>query len=225
MGLSSVCWRRDVIRQLLLSLAASAAAAAPLAPAGAAPPSVAGVYEAGRCMVAGDRRAAVALVRALPLDGQVADLSALRGSAADCAGPAQGASAMLVRGAIAQALFFRDFRVFGREPRTETGLIDLGLPTESSPGGTRSVELYRWADCVVRNDGAGTQRLLVSAVGSGEENAAIAGLQTYMSACMRGGPQLQVRASEVRSVFAQSAYHAMYRYWTGRLEDAGGRRN
>jgi hypothetical protein len=212
-----------VIRQLILSLAAAAAAAPP---AGAAAPSVAGVYEAGRCLVASDRRAAVALIRTLPLDGPVADLSTLRGSAArGCAEPAQGAPAMLVRGAIAQALFLRDFRAFGREPRTENGLVDLNLPIESSPGGTRSVELYRWADCVVRNDSAGTQRLLVSAIGSGEEDTAIAGLQAYMSACMRGGSQLQVRASEVRSVFAQSAYHTMYRYWTGQLEDGSGRRN
>jgi hypothetical protein len=216
-----------MMKALVLSLAASAgiAVSAP-APAAPAPAPAAGVYEAGRCMVASDRRAAVALILALPLDGREADLSTLRGTGAGtCAEGAQGASAMVVRGAIAQALFFRDFRAFGRQPRTETGLIDLGLPIESSPGGTRSVELYRWADCVVRNDIAGTQRLLVSAIGSGEEDAAIAGLQTYMSACMRVGSLLQVRASEVRSVFAQSAYHTMYRYWTGRLEDGGGRPN
>ena len=201
----------------VVSLAAAGSLAAIPVPAFAAPASVARVYEAGRCMVSRDRRAAAALIRALPLDGRVADLSSLRGSARDCAGGAQGAPAMLVRGAIAQALFLRDFRDFGREPRTETGLVDLNLPVESSVGGTRSVELYRWGDCVVRNDAAGTRRLLLSPIGSGEEDAAIAGLQTYMSACMRAGSQLQVRQSELRSVFAQSAYHVMYRYWTGQL--------
>lgn len=203
------------MKQILFCLAAAAALVS--APALAAP-SVAGVYEAGKCMVDRDRRAAAMLIRALPLDGGVADLSALQGSrAGGCAGAAQGASAMLVRGAIAQALFLRDFRSFGREPSMQIALVNLDLPVESSPGGTRSVELYRWADCVVRNDAAGTQRFLLSTIGSGEEDAAIAALQTYMSACMRAGSQLEVRASEVRSVFAQSAYHAMYRYWTGQL--------
>ena len=216
------------MKQVLFRLAAagSVAAASAPAPALAAPASVAGVYEAGRCMVSLDRRAAVVLIQALPLDGQAADLSALRGSAASgCAGGAKGASAMLVRGAIAQALFLRDFRAFGREPRVESGLVNLNLPVEPSAGGARSVELYRWADCVVRNDTAGTQRLLISTIGSGEESAAIAVLQAYMAACMRAGSQLEVRSSEVRSVFAQSAYHAMYRYWTGQLEDGGGSPN
>jgi|GEM_PF-3374157 len=213
------------MKQFLGSLALAGSALALPAPAIAAPASVAGVYEAGRCMVDRDRRAAIGLILALPLDGRAADLSSLSGSARDCAATAQGASAMLVRGAIAQALFLRDFRTFGREPRMTTSLINLALPVESSPSGTRSVELYRWGDCVVRNDGAGTQRLLLSTVGSADESAAIAGLQTYMSACMRAGSQLEVRASEVRSVFAQSAYHTMYRYWTGQLQAGGRGRN
>lgn len=214
------------MKRFVLALAGAGCLAAFPAPAFASQASVAGVYEAGRCMVDRDRRAAVGLIRALPLDGSVADLSALRGSGASaCAGAAEGASALLVRGAVAQALFLRDFRAFGREPRAASILVNLDLPVESSPGGARSVELYRWADCVVRNDSAGTQRLLTSVVGSADEAAAVAGLQAYMSACMRAGSELQVRASEVRSVFAQSAYHTMYRYWTGQLEDRGASRN
>jgi hypothetical protein len=206
------------MKALVLGLAAAAGAAASFTPAQAAP-TVAAVYESGRCMVQRDRRAAVTLILSLPSDNSIANLAPFRGA---CAG-AEGASAMLVRGAIAQALFLRDFRVFGREARAEVVLVNLGLPVESSVSGSRSNELYRWGDCVVRNDGAGLQRLLVSAVGSADESAAIAGLQTYMAACMRSGTQLEVRASELRSVLAQSAYHAMYRYSTGQLE-GGGRR-
>ena len=208
------------MKAFVLGLAATLGAAASSAPALAAP-TVAAVYESGRCMVQRDRRAAINLILTLPSDNSPANLSSL-GSA--CAG-AEGATAMLVRGAIAQALFLRDFRVFGREPRIEVTLVNLDLPVESSSSGSRSVELYRWGDCVVRNDGTGTQRLLLSAVSSADESAAIAGLQTYMAACMRSGTQLEVRASELRSVFAQSAYHAMYRYWTGQLEGGGRGRN
>lgn len=208
------------MKALVLGLAAAAGAAVSFSPAQAAP-TVAAVYESGRCMVQRNRRAAINLMLLLPSDNSIADLSSFGGG---CAG-AEGASAMVVRGAIAQALFLRDFRVFGREARQEVALVNLNLPIESSVSGSRSNELYRWGDCVVRNDGAGTQRLLASAVGSADQAAAIAGLQTYMEACMLGGTQLEVRASELRSVFAQSAYHVMYRYWTGQLEGVGRARN
>lgn len=208
------------MKALILCFGAAVCAAIPSVPAFAAP-TAAAVYDAGRCMVQRNRRAAVTLILALPSDNRPADLSSLGGA---CAG-AEGATAMVVRGAIAQALFLRDFRVFGREARPEVSLVNLNLPIESSLSGSRSTELYRWGDCVVRNDGAGIQQLLVSAVGSADERAAIAGLQTYMSACMRSGSQFGVRASELRSVLAQSAYHAMYRYSTGQLEAGGRPRN
>jgi hypothetical protein len=198
----------------VLSLAAAVCTAGAAAPAFGAPAAAAAVYEAGRCMVRRDPRAAAALILALPSDNSPADLSSLRGA---CAG-AEGATAMQVRGAIAQALFLRDFRVFGREPQPRAVLVNLALPVESSVGGTRSAALYRWGDCVVRNDGAGAQRFLVSALRSAEESAAIAGLQTYMQACLPADTEFQVRASELRGVLAQSAYHAMYRFWTGQLE-------
>ena len=104
-------------------------------------------------------------------------------------------------------------------------LVNLNLPIEASPGGPRTVELYRWSDCVVRNDLVATERLLRSAVGAADEAAALAALQTYMSACMRGGTQLTLRSSEVRSLFAQSAYFTMYRYWTGQLDGRSSRQN
>lgn len=203
---------------LSFSLAAAACIAGLAAPALAVAPSVAAVYDAGRCMVQRDRRASAALIQSLPLDGAAADLSALRDSdALGCLPAADGVSTMLLRGAIAQALFLRDFPHLGREPLMNVGLVNLSLPVEASPGGPRTVELYRWSDCVVRNDIDTTQRLLRSAIRSSDEAAAFVELQTYMSACMRGDTQLTVRSSEARSLFAQSAYFAMYRYWTGQI--------
>jgi hypothetical protein len=167
-------------------------------------------------MVQRDRRAAIALIRDLPFDNSQANLSTLRGSPAqDCAAGASGASALLVRGAIAQAMFQRDFRgAFGGEPRTGVQPVNMQLPIEAAPGG---VETYRWADCVVRNEPIGTEQLLRSYIGSGEEAAAISRLQPYMSACMADGAQLTVRLIDLRSLFAQGAYNGSYRYWTGQL--------
>jgi hypothetical protein len=208
------------MKRLVFSVVALGAMAAIPAPA-AATPSSAAVYEAGRCLVQQDRRSAVALMGSLPLGDGPADLSSVGRSGAGCVRGLAGAPAMLVRGGIAQALFLRDFGGFGRELRNDRNIFDLNLPVEGF--GTsldRTVHLYRWADCVVRNDSAGTERLLRSAIGTPAEREAVAALQTFMSSCMPVGTQLSVRAWEVRSVFAQSAYHTLFRYWTGQLQSA-----
>lgn len=207
------------MKQTFLLIAAAVVLVPGAAPATTA--STAGIFDAGRCMVQHDRRAAIALFRGLPLDNSQADLSALgRSRAQDCAGGVAGASAMMVRGAIAQALFVRDFRgAIGNDPRRGDPPADLGLADAVAVGGPPATEPYRWADCVVRNDPLSTERLLSSAIGSSFEAAAISGLRPYMSACMAMGAQISVRQSEMRSLFAQGAYHSSYRYWTGQLRN------
>ena len=206
-------------KALSRSFCAGLLAASPVPAVAAASSSE--VYDAGQCVVQQDRRAAIALMQSLPLDESPADSSALRGRAARCAGPLSGAPSMLVRGAIAQAMFLRDFGSFRRNPDSETSFINLNLPLQSSPAGSRAVELYRWADCVVRYDTATTERLLRTGVGSPEEGATIGELQNFMAACMPEGAELTVRPWELRSVFAQAAYHTLYRYWTGQLTARG----
>jgi hypothetical protein len=181
-------------------------------------PSIAQVYDAGRCFVAQDRRAAVGLLQSVPFDGQTADLSGLPRSLARCAQGLGTPAALHLRGAIAQALFFRDFGGFGLEPRRSAALVNLDLPVQDSEEGSRRSELYRWSDCVVRNDAPNVERLMESRVGSAAEASAIAALRNYMAACVPGGGQLTTQPSELRSVVAQSAYHSMYRYWTRDLQ-------
>jgi hypothetical protein len=209
-----------MMKRILLSFAAAALLAALPGPAPAAPSSSAAVYDAGRCIVSRDYNRALGLLLALPLDDQPADLGGLRGTAAEpCAADVAGASALTVRGALAQALFIRDFGSFGHDPRTNAHLINLNLPVQDdSRAGTRTLDLYRWGDCVVRNDPAATQRLLASANGSPEEGAAMTELGTFMVPCMPFGVHLTVQLREARAVFAQAAYHAMYRYATGQLQ-------
>ncbi|HEV2817508.1 MAG TPA: hypothetical protein VGW40_09860 [Allosphingosinicella sp.] len=208
-------------KQIILSVAVAALGAALPGPARAARNSPV-IYEAGRCIVAHDRGAANRLMARLPLDETEADLSGLRGEAAVCAARLAGAPSMQVRGALAQAMFMRDFGTIRRDADPRRGFINLNLPVQSSPAGTRAIELYRWADCVARNDSASTERLLRTEAGSAEEATAIEGLRNYMAACMPAGMQLEIRLWELRSVIAQSAYHTVYRYWTGQLEAARG---
>jgi len=181
-------------------------------------PTLRQIYEAGRCLVVTDRGMAVSLLQSLPMEEGDADLSQLPDRVARRCAPGLGNVASLhLRGAIAQALFFRDFRGFGEEPRRSAPLVNLNIPAQSSPPGTGMTELYRWADCVVRNDNSHSERLLSSTVGSRNEATAIDGLRAFMSACAPAGQQLSVRPSDLRSLVAQSAYASMYRYWTRQL--------
>lgn len=182
--------------------------------------SVRAIYDAGRCIVDGDRRAAVGLLRSVPIEADAIDLSTLPRSLVERCGESRLASAdpLLVRGAVAQALFFRDFGGIGIEPPRSVPLVNLDLPVQDSPPGTRTHELYRWADCVVRNDQTHSERLLASTVGSAAEEAVIRAMHNYMVACAPAEAVLTVEPAELRSLLAQSAYHSMYRYWTRQLE-------
>ena len=209
------------MRKAICSLLAAAAALAMPVPAAADDngDSVRDIYDAGRCLVDRDRRAAVGFLTAVPVDSETADLSQLPDSLAQrCAEGMNSAKTLLIRGAIAQALFFRDFGGFGLEPRRSAPLVNLDLPVQDSPEGSVRTELYRWSDCVVRNDATHTERLLSSPVGSRTEEAAIEGLRPYMAACAPAGSQLAVQPTELRSLLTQSAYHSMYRYWTNQLD-------
>ena len=196
-----------------------AAVAAISAPASASTDNAAldNLYDAGRCIVARDRGTAVNLLQTVPIDGDVADLSRVSGAAANCLDGLSSAEPLHLRGAIAQAMFFRDFGGFGLEPRRSAPLVNIAIPTQDSPGTTRSERLYSWADCVVRNDATRTETLLESDIGSRAEGAAVERLRSFMAACAGEGSQITVQPAELRSLLAQSAYNSMYRYWTDQL--------
>lgn len=176
------------------------------------------IYDAGRCMVTTDRRTTVSFLLSLPVEDGDADLSRLPSQLQRrCAQGLSNANALHMRGAIAQALFFRDFHSFGLEPARSVPLVNLNIPVQSSPPGNGMTELYRWADCVVRNDNGHAEQLMSSRVGTPNEARAIDNLRAFMTACAPDGQQLSVRPSDLRSLVAQSAYNSMYRYWTRQL--------
>lgn len=186
------------------------------APAAASSPGLDRIYAAGRCMVAHDRGAAASLIRSLPLGRERTDLSALSPELVRrCAGSLGSPPALHLRGALAQALFFRDFRGFGLQPFRSIPLVNLELPVQDSPPGDRTTELYRLADCVVRNDPGHVERLLASRPGSDNEGRFMSLLGGYLRACPAA--ELSIARSDLRSALAQSAYQSMYRYWTGEL--------
>lgn len=187
------------------------------APAVANYPGLERIYMAARCMVGHDRAAAAGLIRALPLGRERTDVSALSPELVRrCAGSLESPPALHLRGGLAQALFFRDFRGFGLRPMRSIPLVNLDLPVQDSPPGDRMTELYRLADCVVRNDPEHVERLLATQPGSENEGRFMSLLGNYLRACAPVA-ELSIARSDLRSVIAQSAYQAMFRYWTGGL--------
>jgi hypothetical protein len=182
------------------------------------------IYDAGRC-IARHRAAAAELLQILPIGGGVVGDEAQRIVASrGCDTSAlEGDAAILLRGAIAQELYLHDFREFGVEPRNRGAWINMALPVQADADNSddANTRLYRWADCVVRNDTVRTERLFKTQPGSRQETQALQSMQPYMSACLDPDTQIAVASSELRSLFAQGAYHNSYRYWTGELRQAG----
>lgn len=181
------------------------------------------VYETGRCVLRAGRETATRLLSELPIGGGDVPASAQTTiAAAGCGGAMPPDASILLRGAIAQELYFTDFQEFGVAPRNRGAWVDLALPVESAAqaGGDATAQLYEWADCVVRNDTGTTELLLKAPVGSRRETALLERMRPYMSACLDPDGRLAVAPSELRSVFAQAAYHSLFRYWGGELRQA-----
>ena len=192
-GLSCPSWARSpdaesAMKHILFALAAGAAGVGRRRPPPPRRPPPA-AYEAGRCLVAQDRRAAVACMARLPLGDTAADLG---GVAAGRAFVTAGASSRCSCAARSpRRCSIRDFRGSSAS-RSTTADRDLNLPVELGAPPDRTIRLYSWGDCVVRNDAAGIDRCCARDR-LGRRACRAWGLQTYMSNCMRDGQQLSVR--------------------------------
>ena len=204
------------MKKTMFALLAAGAAVLPAAPASADQgTSLRQIYNAGRCIVDNDRRTAVSFLQSLPIEEGEADLSLLPDNLTRRCARGLSGSVAARAGAIARLCFPRRRRLGIEQARSVPLATSKSRP--SSPPGTGMTELYRWADCVVRNDIGHTERLLQSRVGSPNEATAIEALRPFMQACA-GEESLSVRTSDFRSLVAQSAYNSMYRYWTRQLD-------
>jgi hypothetical protein len=210
-------------------VAASAAllAALPGAAAATAPSPMKQAYSLGRCIAGEDRGAAGALLRSLPLADTAVPISAAGlGGASDCLkGTSPTVSSLVLRGAIAQALLLRDFPHFGVPPKIKEHLfVTFPLPSEMEDGPDnvdhRTAELYKLADCVVRNQAIKLEPLFRAGPGSGIENRLFDYLGPTIAACRGNGGPLRVSRPHFRAMMAQAAYNISVRYWTGKLWSA-----
>ena len=211
--------------KLLTAVAASSVAMiATPALADSASPAEAAV-QLGKCIVKGDRGSAISMLKTLPLTGGDVDWSSVSlGAAASCrtaATPPVTVSAL--RGGIAQELFKRDFVEYGVQPqRAIYDLAKFDLPVEKNTMGAEdpAKTLFLTADCVARSNPNGTEKLIKTDPGSGQELKAFEGLGPWLSAC-QGANRMAYGRTDLRSAIIQAAYHVSQRYWAGEMTYAG----
>ncbi|MDB5720050.1 MAG: hypothetical protein JWP15_668 [Alphaproteobacteria bacterium] len=178
------------------------------------------VYEIGQCIAAKDRDAAAALLRDLPFGTGSFTLDGARlGGAARCLAQPQPVRARTMRGALAQALLLRDFPRFGIEPRVAPRLFArLDLPLEPRAGvDARTANLYKLADCVVRNRAIESEPLFRSGLGSGVEDRVIDSFGPTIAACQKLSAPAAISRADFRGLLAEAAYDVSVRYWSGQL--------
>jgi hypothetical protein len=179
-------------------------------------------YRIGAC-IAKQRDAASALIRALPLDAGSTSLEpAELGAAASCVKQPIALRTRLLRGAIAQAMLLRDFPRFGVPPEISQKLfVRLDLPLAPRPGvDAGTADLYKLADCVIRNRPIDSESLFRSSPGSVLERRILDGLTPIVAACRPQRATTLITRGDFRSVLAQAAYDVSVRYWSEQLWSA-----
>lgn len=206
-------------KALLATLAAAAALPVPASAQGSA--NAESVYDFGRCVVKDDRDAAARLLSQLPYEGEVDNVrTLLGGGAAKCQASAPAAvSAQQLRGALAQELFKKDFKEFGMTPETPVyRLAEVSLPiADNAPVSPQTRNLYKLAECTVRNDGSRVEYLLATPLGSSREQTQFDNLAPVLLACQPAGTQLNMSRLTMRSAIALAAYDVAARFATGKL--------
>jgi hypothetical protein len=179
-------------------------------------------YRIGAC-VAKQRDVASALIRELPLDTGTTSLEpAQLGAASSCLKQPLALRTRLLRGAIAQAMLLRDFPRFGVPPEISQKLfVRLDLPLEPRAGiDPSTADLYKLADCVIRNRPIDSEGLFRSGLGSKLERRILDGFTPVVAACRPQRATILITRSDFRSVLAQAAYNVSVRYWSEQLWSA-----
>lgn len=109
---------------------------------------------------------------------------------------------LLFRGGLYEALYERDFR---RAPARD---VSAAPPIDYAAGGAAAdqVALRLFADCTARANPDAARSLILSAVGSGAENAAFAALGEALGGCLVAGERVAFSRPVLRGVIAEALY-------------------
>ena len=126
-----------------------------------------------------------------------------RGCATSSAAPA------LLRGALAEQLFVKDFGVVGARPRRETIEIFRVDPAEVETldaAAKRRVDVIGFATCATAANVVKTSALLKTAPGSPEETVLVKEMEPSFASCLLQGERLDLGRAELRGALAEATY-------------------
>jgi hypothetical protein len=122
---------------------------------------------------------------------------------------ASSASPTLLRGALAEQLFEKDFGVVGARPRREIIEVFRVDPAEldaMTPPVRRRVDMIGFASCAAASNIVKTAVLLQTAPGSAEEAAIVRQMEPTFAPCLLEGERLDMGRAELRGALAEGTY-------------------
>ena len=177
------------------------------------------VERMGQCLVRGDAQGSMAFIATVPSTPKaIQALERLRPRLPDCLGNAAQGTELYgmvtlqmkestLRGAVASALYRLQFagRPVTSLPRPAT--VALILPPElSQPRDQHLVAGYAFAQCLTQSQPAIVRDVVISKIGSREENAALSQLAPFMSGCLSSGTTIKTDRNTLRLMLADSLY-------------------
>ena len=193
---------------ILFATVAFATIAVPVATAAAAPNTPARVFAA--CAV--NQYDGAELLATQP--GSEEETGVLQ-EFADRGCSAPPAAASLLRGALAEELFKKDFGVVGARPRRETIEIFRVDPAELETldaTSRRRVDVIGFATCAAASNVLKTAALLKTDPGSASEAALVKEMEPSFAPCLLEGERLDLGKSELRGALAEATYRLALAY-------------
>lgn len=117
-------------------------------------------------------------------------------------------SELMLRGALFQALYRRDFSgdtELRFDPTVQTGYRDL-YKAELSDKARMYVSLENFGECVSRADPYGVRALVLSRPGSSAESAALTQLHPRLAGCVVQGNQVRFSRANLKGILAEGLY-------------------
>jgi len=191
------------MRSSILFATVAFAAAVPAAPA-AAVPSTAQIQSFAKC--AANNYDGAELLATQP--GSEEEAGVLQEFADRGCGTAS-ASPALLRGALAEKLFEKDFGVVGARPRRDTIEIFRVDPSEVDgleATARRRVDVIGFATCAAAANVVKTSALLKTAPGSAQEATLVKEMEPSFSPCLLEGERLDMGKAELRGALAEATY-------------------
>ncbi len=173
----------------------------------------------GNCVVKADPRSSMTLLIAIPTTpGGKKAIDGLRTRLPGClTAAAQGTNLYgtlklqikenALRGAIAGALYRLQFA--RRSPdslRKPAGVALIMPPGENDAKYPQLIAAYEFAQCLTQAQPTYVRQLILSKIGSGEENAALSQLSPFMAPCVSKGTTIKTERNSLRLMLAESLY-------------------